>query len=1017
LKLERVYHKSPLHLRKRIKEEIVCQGGVTVDENRQQNQAQSSATAGEESASFPVVGIGASAGGLGAFQSFLSNTPSDSGLAFVLVQHLSPDRESNLVEIAERHTEMEVSETEDAVEILPNRVYIIPPGKDLDLMGGRLHLMEPTDDGSLRLPIDHFFRSLADDQKERSICVILSGSGSDGTVGLKAIKEEGGMAMIQDPDTADYQGMPTNALETGLVDYVLPPEEMGQQLVRYVEHAFGPDEKRVSIPAVEPDTALQKIFILLRNEVGHDFSHYRQSSIRRRVERRMAVNQIRELDAYVRYLRENAEEIRQLFRELLISVTDFFRDPEAFEALEEQVIPRLVEEPINDGVRVWVPGCATGEEAYSIAILLREEMERIKKNLEVRIFATDIDSEAIVTARAGLYPNGIAADVSAERLDRFFSKEDDAFRVDKIIRDMTVFAEQNVFADPPFSDIDLISCRNLLIYVDSELQEKVLSLFHYSLRSDGFLFLGTSESLGQFEGLFQSVDKAQRIFRRKDDAAEAKPPVTFPSLALPETAIEEGTSRRGRQEEEDLRIVAERMLLDQFAPPSAIVNASGAVVYFHGRTGQYLEPAPGEASLDIERMAREGLQLHLSTALRRAQSENEPVRYQRIGVKTNGGQRTIDLTVTPVERARDGGRLFLVAFEDVTSEEGEEIEATAKIADGADPRIRQLEQELRAKEHRLQTTIEELETSNEELKSANEELQSSNEELQSTNEELETSQEELRSVNEELKTANANLEEKIEELQQANDDIRNMLSGTGVGTVFVDEDLNVRRFTPDVTEVLNLIDGDVGRPISHVSSSLVDHDKLAEDAKHVRDTLEPLEREVQTESGDCYLLRVMPYRTEENVVEGVVMTFVNVTSLEEAEEEVASLEETKREIEAARDYAQRIVETVREPLVILDADLRVVSANRSFYRTFDMKEENVEEASLFDLGEGGWDTPELRELLEEILPQETVLREYEVTQDFRDVGERRMMLNARELVRGGDDERLILLAFADVTEA
>jgi two-component system CheB/CheR fusion protein len=954
----------------------------------------------QERTAFPIVGIGASAGGLDAFNAFLENIPHDSGLAFVLVQHLSPDRKSNLAEVAQRHTEMEVSEVEDGMEILPNRVYIIPPGKDLDLMGRRLHLMEPPDDGSPRLPIDHFFRSLADDQGERSICVILSGSGSDGTLGLKAVKEIGGMAVVQDPTTADHDGMPTSALETGLVDYVLPPEEMGQQLICYVEHAFGPEEKRVSLPAADPDTSLQKIFILLRREVGHDFSHYKKNSVRRRIERRMAVNQIRELDAYVRYLQESAEEVQHLFRELLISVTDFFRDPEAFDALEEQVIPRLVQQAGDEDIRVWVPGCATGEEAYSIAILLREEMERTNENPEVRIFATDIDEEAIATARVGLYPEGIAAAVSAQRLDRFFTEEDNAFRVDRIMRDMVIFAEQNVFADPPFSDVDLISCRNLLIYVDSELQEKVLSLFHYALRPDGFLFLGTSESIGEFDGMFETVDKTQKVFRQRDDAAGARPPLTYPSLALAETAIEEGT-RPDRREDEDLRAVAERTLLDRYAPPSAIVDVSGQVVYFHGRTGQYLEPAPGEASLDIDRMAREGLRLPLSTALRRAQADDEPVRYRHIRVKTNGGERTIDLTVTPVERAGHGGNLFLVAFEG--TEETEETEAATERAGDAELRVERLEQELRTKEDRLQTTIEELQSSNEELQSANEELQSTNEEL--------------RSVNEELRTANLNLEEKIEELEQANNDIKNLLAGTGVGTVFLDEELNVRRFTPDATAILNLIDGDVGRPLDHVSSSLVDHDRLAEDARHVLDTLEPREREVRTASGDWYLLRVMPYRTEENVVEGVVMTFVSITSLKEAEEEVASLEETKREIEAARGYAQRIVETVREPLVILDADLCVVSANRAFYQTFEMEEGNVENISLFDLGRGEWDTPELRELLDEILPQETVLHDYEVRQDFRDVGERRILLNARELVSDGEDQRLILLAFTEVTEA
>jgi len=1001
-----------------VQNESSAQGAEYASQREQpQDRSRAPGADDEKRTAFPVVGIGASAGGLEAFKNFLSHAPTDGGTAFVLVQHLSADHRSSLAELAQRHTQMEVSEVQDGMEVLPDRVYIIPPGKHMDIMDGRLHLMKPPDHGSPRLPIDHFFRSLADDQNEQSICVILSGTGSDGTVGLKAIKEAGGMAVVQDPDTADYEGMPRSALETGLVDYVLPPEEIGQQLLRYVRHAFGPPEKRVSVSSAKPDTSLQKVFILLRNEVGHEFSHYKKSSIRRRIERRMAVNQVGELDEYVQYLRDNREEVRQLFRELLISVTGFFRDEDAFEALEEQVIPCLFREPVDESIRVWVPGCATGEEAYSIAILLREEMERIKKSFDVRVFATDIDSDAIATARAALYPDGIAADVSPERLDRFFSREDNVFRVNKTIRDMLIFAEQNVFGDPPFSDTDLISCRNLLIYMDSELQTKVLGLFHYSLRPDGFLFLGTSESIGQFDDLFETMDQKNNIFQRQDATDKPKYPVAFPSLALSETAIGGKTLGTGQREEEDnIRTVAERTLLDHYAPPSAIVRRNGEALYFHGRTGRYLEPAPGEATFHIERMAREGLRLPLTTALHRATSEGEPVHYRSIQVDTNGGQRTIDLTVTPIDRAAGVDHLFLVAFEEVRPKATEESDEMAEAAAGEDPRVQHLEQELRTKEDRLQTTIEELETSNEELRSANEELQSSNEELQSTNEELETSQEELQSVNEELRTANAQLEEKMEELKKANDDIKNMLTGTGVGTVFLDEELNVRRFTPEATKVLNLIHGDVGRPINHVSSTLTDYDRLTEDARHVVDTLEPKEREVQTKTGDWYLLRILPYRTERNVIEGVVITFVDVTSLKEAKDEVTSLQEEKQGVEAARGYAQRIMETVREPLLILNSDLTVVSANRAFYETLEMNEEEVKYASLFDLGEGEWDTPELRELLEKILPQETVLHAYEVKQNFLGVGERRMVLNAQELARGAGDERLILLAFADVSE-
>ena len=953
---------------------------------------------------FPVVGIGASAGGLAAFETFFDNVPPDSGMAFVLVQHLSAERKSILDELVRRHTEIAVSEVEDGVTVQPNHIYIIPPGKDLALLHGQLYLMDQPEKRGLRLPIDYFFRSLAQDQHERAICVVLSGTGSDGTLGLKAVKEEGGMAMAQEPETAEYDGMPRSAIKTGLVDYILPPKEMPQQLISYVDHALGAGRRRVTIPEPENTSALQKIFILLRAQMGHDFSHYKQTTIGRRIERRMAVNQIGNVNIYVRYLRENPLEVEALFRDLLITVTNFFRDPEAFQTLEEEVIPRLLEKPTDQPVRVWVPGCATGEEAYSIAILLREQMERVKKSHKAQIFATDIDSEAIETARAGVYPDGIAADVSPERLSRFFTQQDSAYHVNKTIRNMLIFAEQNVIGDPPFSRIDLISCRNLLIYLDATLQKQVLPLFHYALRPEGFLFLGTSESIGEFTDLFATVDSKHRIFRRKESAGARRPLLTFPIPPLLDDAAATQTPVSGEGERVSARETVERALLQHHTPAGALVDEKGEVLYFHGRTGKYLEPTPGEAALNVLRMAREGLKMELTTALRKARDQEQPVHYRGLRVKTNGEYQPINLTVRPVAKPSSRQDRFLILFEDVAPDEDLEIieqgSEPAEDSEDKEGRITQLERELRAKEEYLQTTVEELETSNEELKSTNEELQSSNEELQSTNEELETAKEETQSINEELRTVNAELEQKVAELSQANSDINNLLAGTDVGVIFLDEQLCIQRFTPAAAEVMNLIQADVGRPVSHITSTLVDYDDLTGDAQQVLDTLAPVEKEVQTEGGDWYLLRIRPYRTQRNVIEGVVLTFIDITALKRAE----------REVEAARDYAESIVETVREPLVILDADLRVNTANRAFYRAFQVEPEGTKGVLLYELDDGQWDIPELRELLEEILPQEAVLHDYEVRQTFADLGPRTMVLNAREVRQAAGKERLILLA-------
>lgn len=834
-------------------------------------------------------------------------------MAFVLVQHLAPDHESMLADLIRRYTRMQVFEVEDGMQVQPNCAYIIPPGRDMAFIDGALQLLDPVAPRGQRLPIDFFFRSLAHDQRERAIGVVLSGTGSDGTLGVRAIKGEGGMVMAQNPESTEYDGMPRSAIATGLVDFEMPPAEMPLQLIAYVNHAFG-KALAPALPSPKSENALKKIFVILRAQTGHDFSQYKPSTSQRRIERRMAVHQIESTDDYVKFVQQSPEEVQALFRDMLIGVTSFFRDPEAFELLEEQVIPKLFAGKRADApIRIWVPGCATGEEAYSLAILLAERQEALKQVFKVQIFATDIDSQAIAAARSGIYTASIAADVSAERLARFFSPEagERSFRIHKRVRDMLVFSEQDVIRDPPFSKLDLISCRNLLIYMGGDLQKKLIPLFHYSLNAGGYLFLGTSETVGEFHNLFATVDRKLKLYQRKEDLFGAQraglgrflPPMTAPDGA----AV--GTSRKPAQPRNlPLREITEQALLQEVVQAGALVDAQGDILYLHGRTGKYLEPAPGESGTNnILKMAREGLRRDLVTALHRAAAVKETVRCPGLRVRTNGDVVTVNLIIRPVtagSASPASSPLFLVILEQahepaapsptpVRAENGVKPPVEAEGED-ADTRIVALRHELRAKEEYLQTTNEELETSNEELKSANEEMQSINEELQSTNEELETSKEELQSVNEELSTVNAELQTKVADLSRANNDMNNLLAGTGIATVFVDHQLRILRFTPAATKIINLIQSDIGRPVSHIVSNLPGYGSLIDDTQAVLDTLVPKEADVQSIEGRWYTMRIQPYRTMDNVIEGAVLTFVDVTAARKLHEALRVNEERLR---------------------------------------------------------------------------------------------------------------------------
>jgi two-component system CheB/CheR fusion protein len=850
---------------------------------------------------FPVVGLGASAGGLAAFTAFFSGMPtqSDPGMAFVLVQHLAPDHDSLLTELIQRSTRMKVLEVQDGMRVEVNCVYIIPPKRDLAFLNGALHLLEPSAARGQRLPIDFLFRSLAQDLHERAIGIVLSGTGADGTLGVRAIKEVGGMVMAQSMASCEFDAMPHSAIATGVVDYELPPQQMPAQLMVYTKHLFGkPPRKAAELALPQSENTLKKIFILLRAQTGHDFSQYKPNTIYRRIERRMAVHQVESLESYVQYLQQTPVEVDALFRDLLIGVTHFFRDPEAFAALEALVISQLFEgKPPGSVVRAWTSGCSTGEEAYSIAILLQEQLEATKQNFHIQVFATDIDSRAIAVARAGVYPASIAQNISPERLARYFTLEPsgNSYRVHKSIRDLLVFSEQDLIKDPPFSKLDLITCRNLMIYLGADLQKKLISLFHYALRPGGMLFLGSSETVGDSGDLFGPIDRKAKIYQRKEDL-QGTQRASLGRFLTPTARVDSHPTllagNTAQPSKPSLRELTEQTLLQQVDKAAALVNAQGDVLYLHGRTGMYLEPAPGEAGIsNIVKMARDGLRRDLTTTLHKTVRAKEAHSAKGLRVKTNGHYTLVNLTVCPVVQgpvAALDSPLFLVILEQtapsntaMASASHADTKPSTEIHDNsaALAQIAELKGELQAKEEYLHAANEALETANEELKSSNEELQSSNEELQSSNEELETSKEELQSINEELSTVNTELQSKVNDLSRANNDMNNLLAGTGIGTIFVDQRMRILRFTPAATLMINLIPSDVGRPVAHIVSNLVDYNHLVADAQAVLDTLIPKEIDVQTTEGKWFTLRILPYRTLDNVIEGVVMTFIDISEM------------------------------------------------------------------------------------------------------------------------------------------
>ncbi|HET7847975.1 MAG TPA: CheR family methyltransferase [Pseudolabrys sp.] len=837
---------------------------------------------------FPIVGIGSSAGGLEALEILFRGMPADTGMSFVLVSHLARGHESSMVEIVGRFCAMPVKRAADGYELRPNEVVVSPPDHVMTLADGRLRLQQRFDD-TQRKPIDVFLSALAEQHGDAAVGILLSGGGTDGTLGIKAIRERGGLTMAQGSDgTAPMQSsMPDTAISAGVVDLVLPVEQMAQRLVKYAGD-FGSgdividDAERASNDDASRRAGYQAIYRLLRDHVGHDFSGYKEKSFQRRVRHRMQVLQITALRRYVARLRNDPAEVSALFRDLLIGVTTFFRDPDAFEALEKTVIPRLFEgKGLSDTIRVWVPGCATGEEVYSVAILLREHMDSLRASPKVQVFATDIDEPALAVARSGRYPQPLLDNVSKMRLRRFFTGDDVSYAVNKEIRDMCIFSAHSVIRDPPFSRIDLISCRNLLIYFGTEFQAQVVPVFHFALKPRGYLFLGTAENVSQFSDLFTAVEKKQRIFQRRDHVTS---PMQFPSFTpMGRTAPASGEMRRSPGGmAANLRHTVETRVLERFAPAHVVVTREGDIIHYSSRTGKYLEPAAGLPNRQLIAMARRGLRLDLRNALREAIQTRRMVTRERIAVELDDRLQFVNIMVEPLGD-NDQDPAFLVLFDDVGSPVPPS-ELGAKANNPRDRTAEHLEQELRETRDRLQATIEEYESAVEELKSSNEELQSMNEELQSTNEELETSKEELQSVNEELQTVNSELNAKVDEVDRANSDLRNVFDSTQIATIFLDHNLVIRSFTPAVAGIFNLISSDRGRPLTDIVHHLADTGDLKRDIQSVLEHGNPVEKRVRRDdSAAHYLMRILPYRGRNNVIDGVLVTFVNVTNIVEAE--------------------------------------------------------------------------------------------------------------------------------------
>lgn len=963
---------------------------------------------------FPVVGVGASAGGLEAFTQFLEALPASTGMAFVLIQHMDPSKTSMLAEILGRTAKLPVIEIQNGMSVEPDKAYVLPPKADLAISGGKLTLLPRPETRGPHLPIDYFLRSLASDRQDRAIGVILSGTASDGASGIRAVKAEGGITFAQTVESAKYPGMPASAIATGAVDFILPPRGIAEELARIMAHPYvapAPGVRKAETSDSEDD--LQRIFDLLREAYGVDFTHYKPTTTRRRILRRMVVHRIERMKPYLRLLQVDVKEKDALFQDMLINVTSFFRDPEVFETLKTKIWPKIVKErePAIP-IRIWVPGCSTGEEAYSIAISLMEVLGELSSTAPVQVFATDVNDPALDKARAGVYPESIALDVSPDRLQRFFSRTDTGgYQVGKAIRETCIFARQNLVKDPPFSQLDLISCRNVLIYMKPILQKRVMPIFNYSLKHTGYLLLGSSEGISEFSDLFGSADQKVKIYYKKTTLA--RPVIDF-AFTQYETERAAG-AKKGAEPVWSLENVekdADDIVLSRFGPPGVIVNEHMEILQFRGDTSLFLAPAPGAASLNLMKMTREWLESDLRMAFQQARKKGGPVRRKGIPRRVDNRQIEVAVEIVPIRTPQSKDGFFLVLFEEFHEGKGPEALPAARpkkgisgARRGAQERyIRQLEQELVGTKEHLQAVIEEHEAANEELRSANEEIQSSNEELQSTNEELETAKEELQSTNEELTTVNEELANRNYELAQTNNDLVNFLAAVNIPVIMIGNDLRIRRFTPQAEKALNLIPTDVGRPISDLKPN-VNVPDLEQKIQEVISSFATVEEVVRDRDGRWHSMRIRPYKTTDNRIEGAVISLIDVDLYKS----------TMEKLDSAARFSQAVIDTLREPFLVLDGFLRVRTANRGFYDKFKVRPEETEGNFLYNLGDGQWNIPRLRELLEQVLPRDTRLEDFDVEHDFPRAGPMTIRLNARRIEESDDDRSMILLAMEDVT--
>jgi two-component system CheB/CheR fusion protein len=921
-------------------------------------------------------------------------------MAFVLVQHLAPRHESQLPELLGRSAQIPVLKIEQHTVIQPNHVYVVPPNRQLTVSKGVLELAPLSRNKIKHLAIDHFFCSLARDMGNRAIGVVLSGNGMDGTLGLKEIKGEGGLAFAQEEKSAEFPSMPASAIASGCVDFILPPAQIAAELTRIAQHPILRRGRMMQAETPldgEAEGDLRKVFSLLQALTGVDFSSYKQTTLRRRLTRRMLLKKFERLSDYIAYLRQNPPEVDLLFVDLLINVTSFFRDPETFKVLKKKVFPRLLKNR-GDGdriIRVWVPGCSTGEEAYSLAIALFEFIGDTRRKAAIQVFATDISDVALAKARAGVYPESIAAEISPERLRRFFVKTGRGYQIAKFVRQNCVFARQNLVEDPPFSKLDLISCRNVLIYLGPSLQKRVMPIFHYALKRGGILTLGTSESVGEFSDLFNLVDKKNKIYARREvfsrpeskfaARTEAEEPERKPQPQRPEPASPLS----------ELQKRVDNLLLAEFAPAGVVINAQMEVLSFRGQTSAFLEHSPGDASLNLLKMARPPLLLELRTAISRAAKSGLPIHKE--GVRLAGPKAPeLDLRVIPFQAPPSDERFYLVLFERVRLDKpppppGQTGQQTRRLA--AEREVTRLRSELSSSKESLQATIEEQEATNEELKSANEEIQASNEELQSTNEELETAKEELESTNEELSTLNEELQNRNFEISQAHNDLGNLLSSVNLPIVMLGMDLTIRRFTPMAERFFNLIATDVGRRLCDIKPNFV-ISHLDRIVAEVIDTLETQERDVRDHEGRWYSLRVRPYRTLENKIDGAVVMLVDINEIKRALEDIG--------------------EVVHHPLLALRRDLKVSWANSAFYHAFKTSRDETENVLIYDIGHGQWKSQALHNLLESVLTTRSHVDSFELKHDFPGIGRRTIRISARRFQQDNKGTQLILMGIEEV---